>query len=86
MTDLRMVRLIVLSIKIEWREKDFHQQVERMKRLEKEDSDHTKCDGELLPNIKTNIKGKRVQRCSKCSRWIEVKGMRSKLDKQRKER
>ena len=83
---LEKIRTKEIPRQIEWREKDFHQQVERMKRLEKEDSDHTKCDGELLPDIKTNIKGKRVQRCSKCSRWIEVKGMRSKLDKQSKGR
>lgn len=44
-----------------------------IRQLEKEDPDHTKCNGEPLQDIKTNIQGKKVQRCSKCHRWIEVK-------------
>jgi hypothetical protein len=83
---LEKIRTNQIPKQIEWRKHDFHQQLERMKQLEKEDPGHTKCKGELLPDIKTNIKGKRVQRCSKCSRWVEVRGMRSKLAKQRKER
>jgi hypothetical protein len=78
---LEKIRTDTIPKQIEWRKHDFHQQVERMKQLEKEDPDHTKCGGVLLPDIKTNIKGKRVQRCSKCHRWVEVRRIRNKLAK-----
>jgi predicted transcriptional regulator len=38
-----------------------------------EDPYHRKCNGKLLPETQTNGRGKEVQLCSKCHRWIEVK-------------
>jgi hypothetical protein len=38
-----------------------------------QDPKHTKCNGILLPEIKTNMGGKKVQQCNQCHSWIEVK-------------
>ena len=73
---LEKIRTEEIPKQIEWKKRDSHQLIERMKLLEKEDPDHTKCNGELS-NIKTNINGKRVQRCSKCLRWIEIRRTRN---------
>jgi hypothetical protein len=80
---LEKIRTDEIPKQIEWRKHDFHQQLEGMKRLEKEDPNHMKCRGKLLPDIKTNIKGKKVRRCSKCHRWVEVRMTKDKLAKQK---
>ena len=80
---LENIRTDEIPKQIEWRKHDFYQQLERKKRLEKEDPDHTKCNGPLVPDIKTNIKGRKVRRCSKCHRWIEVRRMRGKTAEQK---
>jgi hypothetical protein len=38
----------------------------------KQDPDHTKCNGILLPEIKTDMDGNKVQQCTKCNRWITI--------------
>jgi hypothetical protein len=38
----------------------------------KQDPKHTICNGTVLPEIKTNIEGKKVQQCNKCHRWITI--------------
>ena len=47
--------------------------IKRILQLKKEDPDHTKCDGELLPDVRKNSKNKSVRKCSKCLRWVPVK-------------
>jgi hypothetical protein len=71
--DLERIRTVEVPNEIDWQKHSIDEKIRRIKELEKEDPDHSKCGGELLPDIKTNIKGKKVQRCSKCYRWIQIK-------------
>lgn len=45
---------------------------DRYRRMEIEDPNHTTCGGQLIPKIITTSDGRRVQKCSKCHRWIKV--------------
>ena len=77
--DLERIRTVDIPKEIDWRKNSVDEKVRRIKELEKEDPDHSKCGGQVLPDIRTNIKGKKVQRCSKCYRWIQIK--RTRKDK-----
>jgi hypothetical protein len=61
------------SIKEKMKKIRDHPNIKRVIQLEKEDPNHTKCDGELLPDTRKNSKNKNVRKCSKCLRWVPVK-------------
>jgi hypothetical protein len=84
--DMEKIRIEDIPKEINWRKNSFDEKLRRIEKLEEEDPDHIKCGGDLLPDIRTNLKGKRVQRCFKCLRWIEVRVSISGLARKKKEK
>lgn len=76
--ELETIRTVEVQEQIDWRKHSVDEKLRKITELEKEDPDHTKCGGELLSDIRTNNKGKKVQKCSKCYRWIEFKRTKRK--------
>lgn len=84
--DLEKIRAVDIPKEINWRKNSIDEKLRRIRKLEEEDPDHIKCGGDLLHGIRTNLKGKRVQRCFKCLRWIEVRASISGLARKKKEK
>jgi hypothetical protein len=84
--DLEKIRVKDIPKEINWRKNSFDEKLRRIKKLEEEDPDHIKCGGNLLPGIRTNLKGKKVQRCFKCLRWIGVGASTSGLARKKNEK
>jgi hypothetical protein len=62
-----------LQSKIDSYRKHAKETSERDNQMRIDDPKHTKCGGELIPEIKTTSDGLKVQQCAKCRRWIKVR-------------
>ena len=84
--DLEKIRTNDIPKEIDWRKTSYDEKLRRINESEIEDPDHIKCGGHLFPYIRTNMKGKKVQRCSKCLRWIKIRASTSRLVKKKMEK